>query len=184
MHTIARKILETYLGEKKIPTIEELGLAGSEHEKTKNLIFVTIYKDGSIIASSGRIHLKKPNTLFELIENTLFCLRDPRFSQAVKTLDDLKNVQIRVDMIRGDQRRILQNIGELNTKKEGLILLSQTKNSVGVLLPNITNIASTPEEYLDIVCQKAWLEQRVLKPEDFILYAIESTMFSEFWNSK
>lgn len=118
MHKIARRILESYLREKKILTIEELGLSGTEHETTKNLVFVTLYKNGSIIASSGRIHLKKPNTLFELIENSLFCLRDPRFAEAIKNPDELANVQIRVDMIRPEGRRILANINELDTKRE------------------------------------------------------------------
>lgn len=182
MHKIARRIIETYLKEKKILTIEELGLAGTEHETSKNLVFVTLYKNGGIIASSGRIHLKKPNTLFELIENTLFCLRDPRFSEAVKNPDELANVQIRVDMIRPEGRRILTNISELDTKREGLILLSQTKNTLGVLLPNITNVASTPSEYLQIVYKKAGLNPADLKPEDMVLYAIESLRFSELEN--
>lgn len=182
MHKIARRIIETYLREKKILTIEELGLSGTEHETSKNLIFVTLYKNGSIIASSGRIHLKKPNTLFELIENSLFCLRDPRFAEAMKNPDELSNVQIRVDMIRPEGRRILGNISELDTKREGLILLSQTKNTLGVLLPNITNVASSPNEYFQIVCKKAGVNPTDLKPEDMVLYGIESTVFSELGN--
>ena len=119
MHHVARKILETYLGEKRIPTIEELDLSGSEHETTKQISFVTLYKNGKVIASSGRIHLKKPNTLFELIENTLFCLKDPRFIEAIKIPEDLKDVQIRVDLINSERgRRVLKNIGELDIKRE------------------------------------------------------------------
>ena len=179
MQKIARRIIETYLQEKKILTIEELWLSGTEHETSKNLIFVTFYKNGGIIASSGRIHIKKPNTLFELIENTLFCLRDPRFSEAIKNPDEFKNVQIRVDMIRPEGRRILWNISELNIKREWLILLSQSKNTLWVLLPGITNVASTPSEYFQIVCKKAWLDPASLKPEDIILYGIESRIFSD-----
>jgi len=179
MHKIARRLLETYLKEKKILTIEELGLSGTEHETSKNLIFVTLYKNGGIIASSGRIHLKKPNTLFELIENTLFCLRDPRFVEAVKTPEELANVQIRVDMIRPEGRRILGNIKELDIKREGLILLSQSKNTLGVLLPNIANIASTPDEYFQIVCKKAGVNPTDMKSEDMVLYGVESIVFSE-----
>ena len=179
MHKIARRIIETYLKEKKILTVEELGLSWHEHETSKNLVFVTLYKNGSIIASSGRIHLKKPNTLFELIENTLFCLRDPRFVVAVKNPDELTQVHIRVDMIRPEDRRILQKISDLDIKREGLILLSQTKNSIGVLLPSITNVASTPDEYFQIVCKKAGLISWDMKPEDMVLYAIASTIFSD-----
>jgi len=179
MHTIARRILETYIREKRILSIEELGLAGSEHETTKNLSFVTIYRDGKVIASSGRIHLKKPNTILELIENTLFCLRDPRFAGAVKNPDALRDVQIRVDLIRPDERRIITDVREIIPRSEGLILLSQTQNTVAVLLPNITNVASTPEEYFEIVCAKAGVNKDALKSEDYILYAISSTVYSD-----
>lgn len=130
MHQAARKILETYINEKRILTIEELGLSGTEHESTKNLSFVTLYKDGKVVASSGRIHLKKANTLLELIENTLFCLKDPRFAETIKNPDELKKTQIRVDIIRPDERRIIQDINEMIPKKEGLILLSQTQNKL------------------------------------------------------
>lgn len=179
MHKIARRIIETYLVDKKIPTPEELGLAGSEHEKTKNLVFVTLYRNGKVIASSGRIHIKKPNTSLELIENTLFCLKDERFSMAVSSPDQIKEVQIRVDMIRPEDRRVLGNISELDIKREGLILLSQTKNTIGVLLPRITNVASTPEEYLEIVCKKAGLDHKTLANEDMVLYGIGSSMYSD-----
>jgi len=48
-----------------------------------------------------------------------------------------------------------------------------------VLLPNITNVASSPDEYFQIVCKKAELNPADLKPEDMILYGIESTVFSD-----
>jgi AMMECR1 domain-containing protein len=97
----------------------------------------------------------------------------------VKNPDELANVQIRVDIIKPEGRRVLWNVSELDTKREGIILLSQTKNAIWVLLPNITNVASTADEYFQIVCKKAGLDSHELKPEDMVLYGIESTVFSD-----
>ena len=82
LHTAARKILETYLLQKKILTVEELDLP-ADIAKSKQLAFVTLYRDGEVIASSGRVHLKRENLALELVENTLACLQDARFAKAV-----------------------------------------------------------------------------------------------------
>ena len=99
MHNIAKKVIEIYLNEKKIPTLDELGISGHNDLKTKNLSFVTLYKDGSVIASSGRINLKKPNTISELIENTLFCLKDPRFIGMEKLLEEISKLETEEEII-------------------------------------------------------------------------------------
>ena len=151
----SRKIIETYLNEKKILSVPELGLAGSEYLDTKHLSFVTLYKDGKVIASSGRVHIKKENTVLELIENTLFCLKDERFIEAIKNPLELKNVKFRVDIITNAQRKVIKSIDEIDTKTDGLILISQSKNTLGVILPHITNLISTAKELFTLVCLKA-----------------------------
>jgi len=45
MQNIAKKVIETYLNEQKILTIEELNLLTHEQTQTKNISFVTLYKD-------------------------------------------------------------------------------------------------------------------------------------------
>jgi hypothetical protein len=79
MNKIVRKVIETYLKEQKILSLEELGIQDHTYTKTKDCSFVTIYKDGKVIASSGRVNIKKANTILELIENALYCLKDSRF---------------------------------------------------------------------------------------------------------
>jgi len=177
---VARKIIETYLNEKKILSIPELGLAGSEYLDTKHLSFVTLYKDGKVIASSGRVHIKKENTVLELIENTLFCLKDERFIEAIKNPLELKNVKFRVDIITNAQRKVIKSLEEVDPKTDGLILISQPKNALGVILPHITNLISTANELFTLVCMKAGVDQATLQDEDYILYKIQSTVFSEF----
>jgi AMMECR1 domain-containing protein len=118
------------LNEKKILSIPEVGLAGSEYLDTKHLSFVTLYKDGRVIASSGRVHIKKENTILELIENTLFCLKDERFIEAIKNPLELKNVKFRVDIITNSQRKVIKSLDEVDPKTDGLILISQPKNTL------------------------------------------------------
>jgi len=180
LNTTARKIIETYLNEKKILSLPELALASSEYLDTKHLSFVTLYKDGKVIASSGRVHIKKENTILELIENTLFCLKDPRFIEAIKDPSELKNVNFRVDIITNAQRKVIKNLDEIDIKTDGLILISQTLNKLGVILPNVANLASTPQDLFALVCKKAELDPATLKDEDYILYKIQSTIFSDF----
>lgn len=180
MHNIARKVIEIYLNEQKIPTLEELGLSNSEHNNTKNISFVTLYKDGKIIASSGRINIKKANTLLELIENSLFCLKDPRFVWSIKNPLEVKNIKVRVDIIENSQRKIVEKIANIDISKNGLIIISQTQWKLWVILPNIANLISTPEDLFHLVCKKAWLDYDNLKEEDYILYSIESEQFSDF----
>ena len=180
LHTVARTLIETYLSEKKILSIPELGLAKSEYLDTKHLSFVTLYKDGKVIASSGRVHIKKENTILELIENTLFCLKDPRFIAAIKDPAELKRVNFRVDIITNAQRKVIKDLSEVDIKTDGLILISQTFNKLGVILPNISNVAGTAEDLYSLVCKKAEIDPKNLKEEDYILYKIQSTVFSDF----
>lgn len=80
LQTAARKVLVTYLSEGRIPALSEIGLAESEYARTKDPVFVTLYKDGKVVASSGRIHAKNENSAKEMVENALLCLKDPRMS--------------------------------------------------------------------------------------------------------
>ncbi len=184
MNNIVRKVLETYLNEQKILSLEELWITNHEYTKTKDCSFVTIYKNGKVIASSGRVNVRKPNTILELIENTLFCLKDPRFTENIKTPDEIKNVFFRVDIISSNQRQVINKISEIekevDIKKNWLILISQNLWKVSVILPNITNLISNSKDLFNLLCKKANLDPNTIKEEDYILYKIETTIFSDF----
>ncbi|MDD2487208.1 MAG: AMMECR1 domain-containing protein [Candidatus Gracilibacteria bacterium] len=180
MNNIARKVLETYLNEKKILNTDELGLRDHEMAKTKDLCFVTLYKDGKIIASSGRVSIKKPNTAQELIENTLFCIKDPRFAESIKNPLEIKKINFRVDIMSNEQRKVVTSLDEIDPKINGIILISQSLGKIGVILPKIANLISTSKDLFSLVCKKAGLDAKDLKEEDYVLYKIESTVYSDF----
>ena len=178
MHQAARAALVAYLKEGRIPALEEIGLAGSEQSRTKDPCFVTLYKDGKVVASSGRIQIKNENTAKEMVENALLCLKDPRIAGAVSGPDDLANVRIRTDVIT--KRRVLPGINALDAKKEGIIFLAQGLGKLSVLLPGIANVASTPAEFLSIAMKKAGVDAATLKEGDYFVYGIETAASSDF----
>ncbi len=180
MHEIAKKVIERYINEQKIPTIEELGVQFDENMNTKDCSFVTLYKDWKVIASSWRINIKKPNTITELIENSLFCLKDPRFIEAIKNPLELKKVKFRVDIIKQDQRKIVNVLDDIDINKQWLVIISQTLWKMWVILPHMVNLVSSPKELFDLVCLKAWIDQTNLQETDYYLYSIETSEFSDF----
>ncbi|MDD2516394.1 MAG: AMMECR1 domain-containing protein [Candidatus Gracilibacteria bacterium] len=181
MHTIAKRILETYIRDQKILTVPELDLDEEQKKylETKDISFVTIFKNGKVVGSSGRIHIKRDNTILELIDNTLQTIKDERFSQEIKNVEDLGNITIRVDIISNIQRKVIKNLGQIDVKTDGLILISQDYEKAGIILPNISNIAITPDDLFYLICKKSGLDQDKIKETDYILYKINSTVYSD-----
>ena len=180
MHQAVRRAISAYLKEGHFPTLEETGLAGSEASRTKDPLFVTLYRDGKVVASSGRIHLKAESTAKELIEHSILCLKDPRFPASVKSPEDLADVRMRVDVIKTSGRRVLASIGALDMRKEGVIFLAQGRNALSVVLPGTYNLAETPEQVLDIAMKKAGVDPASVKEEEYVVYGIETVVSSDF----
>jgi hypothetical protein len=118
MYNIVRTTLETYLRDKRVVTLSDISSDVSGYTSTKDAIFVTLYHEGRVIASSGRIACKKENTLFECIDNTLLCLKDSRFTSEIQDIEKLKDIHIRTDRFTSDDRRVLPDISLLDVKTE------------------------------------------------------------------
>ena len=140
MHTLVRKTLATYLTEKRILTLSDIDPSLLEYSKSKMSVFVTLYYQGKVIASSGRIQCKKDNTLYECIDNTLLCLKDPRFTTEIQNPEKIGDIHIRVDRFTSANRRILKSIQELDTRDEGLIFLSQNLGKLSIILPHMIHL--------------------------------------------
>lgn len=179
MHEIARKTLEIYLAEKRIPTLSDFADTGT-YSASKDAIFVTLYLHGKVIASSGRIIPSKENTLYECIDNTLLCLKDPRCSSALTSPEGLWEIRIRVDRFTTDQRRILQSVEDLDTTREGLIFLSQNLWHISVILPHMVHVDTSPWAYFSLACRKISLDEKTLSPSDYVLYGLSTTTYDDF----
>ncbi len=175
-----RKILEIYLGEKRIITQSEFPNELISHASSKEAVFVTLYREWRIIASSGRIQCKKENTLFECIDNSLLCLKDERFLSALQTPEGLSSLSIRVDRFWTDKRRVLSNITDLDIRNEGIIFLSQNLGALSVILPNMVHVGSTAESYFDLASKKAWLDGKSINPDEYVIYGFITEAETDF----
>ncbi len=178
IHDLVRKALQAELSHTPLPSLVELGASALPEAETRSLAYVTLYGDGAVIASSGRIHNTSRTTLEECFENARQALQDPRATGRV-TLENLAGLKIRVDIIAPTDRRIVQDIAEVNPREEGLIFLSQNRGLASVLLPRMCEVDSTAETLLAVVCKKAGVEPSIARSE-YVLYAIRSTIYSDF----
>lgn len=179
MYQLVKKTLEAFINEKRIITQSDLSGDMQEFANKKDAVFVTLYFEWRVIASSGRIQCQKENSIYECIDNTLLCLKDPRFSENLQSSENLANIHVRVDLFGHENRRMLQKINELNIRDEGLIFLSQNLGIMSIVLPNMIHLDPTPEKYFNLSCQKAGLDPVKLVPSDYILYALKTQQYTD-----
>ncbi len=177
---LARKTLEIYLREKRIITQSEFGEEALQNTALKEAIFVTLYHEWRVIASSGRIQCKKENSLFECIDNTLLCLKDDRFAPSLQNPDALGKINIRVDRFGPEKRRVLESVNSLDIRNEWIILLSQNLWVLSVVLPNMVHVGSTPQAYFDLACKKVGLDSKNMNPQEYFIYGLSTTVESDF----
>lgn len=180
MFDIVRRTLETYLKEKRVATLSDFTTDISSFTGSKEAVFVTLYLEWRVVASSGRIVCKKENTFFECIDNTLLCLKDTRFSSEIQDVNNLSNIRIRTDRFSTGDRRVLRDISELDTKTEWLMFLSQNLWKFSLILPNMVHIDTSPNAYLDLACKKAWIDSKKLSPSDYVLYGFHTRSETDF----
>lgn len=174
---LVRSTLKSYLETGVIPALSDLGVEAHADLATRHLVFVTLYLNGAVVASSGRVHAIQKHTVSECIDNAILALKDSRAGAV--TIGNLEAVRIRVDIIRSTDRRMVSTYAELDPRQEGLILLSQNLGKLAVVLPKIVAPDSTAEDIFKIVCQKAGIATSQ-EPADYVLYAIRSTSYSDF----
>lgn len=180
MYTIVRKTLDIYLREKRVLTLTDFPVESSTYVWLKDAVFVTLYYEGRVIASSGRIACKKENTLYECIDTTLLCLKDPRFTEEIQDIEKLTNISIRTDRFRPENRRVLRDISELDTTREGLIFLSQNLGILSIVLPHMVNWDTSPSAYFALACKKALIDPTKLAPADYVIYGLTTISESDF----
>ena len=180
MYTIVRKTLDIYLKEKRILTLTDFPAESTEYASLKDAIFITLYHEGRVVASSGRIACKKENTLYECIDTTLLCLKDPRFTEEIQDIEKLANISIRTDRFRPENRRVLRDISELDTTREGLIFLSQNLGILSIVLPHMVNWDTSPSAYFTLACKKSGIDPTNLAWSDYVIYWLTTISESDF----
>lgn len=179
MLSLVRKTLDIYIREKRVITQSDFPPDIVEYLTKKEAVFVTLYSEWRVIASSWRITCAKENSVFECIDNTLLCLKDERFSWSLQNPESLSTIRIRIDTFGPQDRRIIQNISDLDTSREWLIFLSQNIWVLSVVLPHMVHVDPKPENYLTLACKKAWVDILKLTPADYVMYALKTSELTD-----
>lgn len=157
MHRLARIILESYIFEKKIPTPSDIEKI-QKIPREKSPIFITISDGDIIVASSGRIYPKHDTLIEELIENTTLLAQDPRFQPYKDNPEKTRKLHYRVDIFHDVDRRILHHPDEMIAANEGMILLCQKQEKVGIILPHMFTQPLSGEEVYHHLIKKIHLD--------------------------
>lgn len=179
MLSLVRKTLELFLSEKRVITQSDFPADIATYLTQHDAVFVTLYHEWRVIASSWRIACQKENSVFECIDNTLLCLKDERFSLSLQSLETLAKIHIRIDTFTPQDRRVLQSIDELDTSREWIIFLSQNLSIISVVLPHMVHVDPKPATYLALACKKAWLDISKLTPADYVLYGLRTSEMTD-----
>ncbi|MBP6920963.1 hypothetical protein KBB89_00230 [Candidatus Gracilibacteria bacterium] len=178
MNKLARIILESYLFEKKTLTVTDIEKI-EQLPKEKSPVFITIMDGENIVGSTGRVYPKHDTIAEELIDNTILLAEDPRFQEYKDNPEKTRKLLYRVDVFHDEDRRILHHPDELISASEGMILLCQKQEKVGVILPNMFSSPLAGEEVYHRIIKKINLDTTHLGKGDVILYGVKTEIYED-----
>ena len=142
---LAKKIVETYVKEGKVPKPEEL----TPEMKERAGVFVSIHKFGELRGCIGTIEPQRSNVAEEVIANAISsATRDPRFPAIVPS--ELKDLEYSVDVLTTPEP--IKSQDQLDPKRYGVIVEAGWRK--GLLLPDLEGV-DTVDYQIDICRQKA-----------------------------
>jgi len=142
---LAKRTVETFVKEDKIPEPEEL----TPEMKQKTGVFVSIHKFGQLRGCIGTFEPTQDNVAEETIANAISsATRDPRFPPvAASELDDL---EYNVDILTEPEP--VEDKSQLDANRYGVIVESRFQR--GLLLPDLEGVDSV-ERQIEICRLKA-----------------------------
>jgi len=178
MQNLARIILESFLFEKKTLSVAELQKI-QPLQKEKGPVFITVRDGETIVGSTGRIYPAHDSIGEELINNVILLTSDPRFQSYIDNPEKTRKLTYRVDTFHDQDRRILHHPDELESEQEGMILLCQKQEKVGIILPHMFKSALSGEEVYHHLIKKINLDMAHLGKGDVILYGVKTQIFED-----
>jgi AmmeMemoRadiSam system protein A len=156
---LAKKTVETYVKEGKVPKPEEL----TPEMKERAGVFVSIHKSGELRGCIGTIEPQRSNVAEEIIANAISsATRDPRFPAIVPS--ELKDLDYSVDVLTTPEP--IKSKDQLDPKRYGVIVEAGFRK--GLLLPDLEGVDSVDYQ-IDICRQKAG----IMPAEPVKLYRFE-----------
>lgn len=164
-----KQILKYIKENGKKPTLNDI-IANDELLNNKMSLFVTFYLWWEIVWSAWNVVELKENWALELIENTYEAINDIRFSDKniISKIDQLK---YRIDKIISRKTITNDELKNLNPIKKWILVIKKDYEKLAIILPNIS---STMTNYTDIVNVLSKKLNSTFKPDDYIIYEIET----------
>ncbi len=143
--SLAKRTVEMYVSEGKLPEVNEL----PPEMRPRAGVFVSIHKQGALRGCIGTFEPQSENVAAEVIANSVSSsTRDPRFPPIRKS--ELKELDYSVDVLTSPVP--VKDKKELDPKKYGVIVECGWRR--GLLLPDLEGV-DTVDQQVDICCQKA-----------------------------
>jgi len=174
MINIVKQIIDFYLKSWEKPRVEDLKVEDKSLFEKKWSIFVTLYVDDMIRWSKWNIKEIKDNVVLELIENTIWALKDSRFEKIDENNKD--NIKIRIDEITNRWKPLADwEIKKIDPSKYGVLVIKTDYEKAWVILPNISWRLMTWEDFIPVLSKKL---SEDFDDKNYIVYKIETKVES------
>lgn len=153
MIDLVKQTIDYFLKNKKEPDLSVLNVKDKSILEGKGCCFVTVYLNGQVRWSAWNIKELEPNLAKEIVKNTIEAIsKDVRFSPVMEK--EVKNLKIRLDIIK--DRKILKEgmINKLDPVKEGIMAIKKDWEKLAVILPNISPKLLTWEDFIPVLKSK------------------------------
>lgn len=175
---LARTVLEHYLKEGEVTTLDIEKLSAATKEKRG--CFVTLTKNGDLRGCIGYLEPRKP--LCDcVIENTINAAVNDRRFPAPVALEELASITIEISVLTVPEKLDMPDRQELPShlvaNRDGLILRCGWKQST--YLPQVWEHFSDKEDFLDSLCRKGGMPDGCWKHEDTEVFTYQAEVFHE-----
>jgi AmmeMemoRadiSam system protein A len=165
---LAKSAAEKYIKEGRVLEVPD-NLSKDFYIK-KAGTFVTITKNGRLRGCIGTFLPTKNNIAEEIIHNAIAAAaEDWRFDRVSE--EELPLLSYEVSILSVPEH--IEDISKLDAKKFGIIVKSASSGNCGLLLPDLEGV-NTPEEQIDICCQKGDINP---KKENLLIYRFTSEKY-------
>jgi uncharacterized protein len=167
---LARRTLETYLKNGKIPPYQTSGEGLLEQKGA----FVSLHHGDDLRGCIGQ--LVADRELYKIVQHCVLsaALEDTRFISV--TQDEVDNLSIEISVLTPFRR--IQDVNEIEVGKHGLYMVRGGYR--GLLLPQVaTQYHWDRTQFLEHTCIKSGLPESAWRDPQTIIYTFEAEVFSD-----
>lgn len=185
MLSIARQTIDFYLSKMSAPDIQDLDSVTPELLWKTGKCFVTLFLNWEVRWSAGNIKETWVSLAEEVLLNTIHAMsQDSRFSPV--TIWEWKQVKIRIDNIvsrkilsrtADDAKAWITVLSKIDPVKKWILVIKKDYTKSATILPNIDPKLLVWKDYIWMLWGK--LDEE-FKEDDFIIYEIETEVFTDF----